>query len=70
MRIPIGIGLFVIGVVLLSWGQAETDSFASSVSRFFTGNPTDRAVWMTLSGIGTIVAGLATALVPMKMKRA
>ncbi|HVU63620.1 MAG TPA: DUF3185 family protein [Phycisphaerales bacterium] len=69
MRIAIGIGLFVVGVVLLIMGMNESDSFASDVSRFFTGNPTDRSVWMTIAGVGAIVAGAVAAFVPLKWKR-
>jgi hypothetical protein len=70
MRIAIGIGLAVAGIVLLIMGLNESDSFASDVSRFFTGNPTDRSVWFTVGGIAAIVAGLAAAFVPMRWKKA
>jgi hypothetical protein len=35
-----------------------TKSFSSDVSRFFTGSPTDKAVWMLIGGIVAAVIGL------------
>jgi hypothetical protein len=34
------------------------ESFGSDVSRFFTGSPTDKAVWMLIGGIVATVVGL------------
>jgi hypothetical protein len=34
------------------------NSFSSDVSRFFTGSPTDKAVWMLIGGILIAVVGL------------
>jgi Protein of unknown function (DUF3185) len=36
-------------------GVQATNSFTSDVSRFFTGSPTNKAIWMLIGGI---VAGL------------
>ena len=36
-----------------------TNSFGSDVSRFFTGSPTDKAIWMLIGGIVAAVVGLA-----------
>ena len=33
------------------------NSFNSDVSRFFSGNPSDKSVWMLLVGIFAIIAG-------------
>lgn len=60
----IGIVLIVLGVVMLVFGINETDSFASEVSEFFTGNPTDRAIWLMIGGIAAILVGLGGALMP------
>ena len=49
------IALLVGGVVLMILGVQATKSFSSDVSRFFTGSPTDKAIWMLIGGI---VAGL------------
>ena len=45
------IAVLVGGVVLLVLGINAIDSFSSDVSRFFTGSPTDKAVWMLIGGI-------------------
>ncbi len=59
MKGIIGPVLIVIGTVLLVLGLSAADSLASDISRFFTGNPTDRAVWLLIAGLGAIAAGAA-----------
>ncbi|MFH0954212.1 MAG: DUF3185 family protein [Verrucomicrobiota bacterium] len=54
----ISLVLAVIGVVLIVFGIAATDSFSSDVSRFFTGAPTDKAIWMLIAGIIAAAVGL------------
>jgi len=54
----ISLALFAGGIVLVVFGIAATNSFPSDVSRFFTGSPTDKAIWMIIGGIVAIVAGL------------
>ena len=56
----IGIALVVFGVVLLGYGMSAADSFSSEVSRFFTGKPTDKSIWMILGGAVSIVVGAGT----------
>ena len=46
------------GVVLIIFGINATNSFSSDVFRFFTGSPTDKAVWMLIGGIVAAVGGL------------
>ena len=53
------LALLVGGIVLIIVGVNATNSFSSDVSRFFTGSPTDKAVWMLLGGIVATVVGLA-----------
>ena len=43
-------------------GINATNSFSSDVSKFFTGSPTDKAVWMLIGGIVATVAGLVWTL--------
>ena len=54
----IPIVLLVGGVVLIVIGVNATNSFGSDVSRFFTGSPTDKAIWMLIGGIVAAVIGL------------
>ena len=57
MNRPFGLALLVAGIVLLALGINASHSAASSVSRFFTGEPTDRAMWMIIGGILAAVTG-------------
>lgn len=69
MRFVVGLVLLAIGAVLLIMGMDASESLASDVSRFFTGEPTDRAMWMILGGVGAIVGGLAISLIPRRVLR-
>jgi hypothetical protein len=55
----LSIVLLIGGVVLMVLGVQATNSFGSDVSRFFTGSPTDKAIWMLIGGIVASVIGLA-----------
>jgi uncharacterized membrane protein HdeD (DUF308 family) len=55
----ISLALLVGGIVLIVTGFNATNSFTSDVSRFFTGSPTDRAVWMLIGGMLAALVGLA-----------
>ena len=55
----VSLGLLVGGVVLMIFGINATNSFSSDVSRFVTGSPTDKAVWMLIGGLVAAVVGLA-----------
>ena len=50
------------GVALIIFGVKATNSFSSDVSRFFTGSPTDKAVWMLIGGIIAAIAGVTMTL--------
>lgn len=58
----VSLALLVGGVVLIIAGVSATNSFSSDVSRFFTGSPTDKAVWMLLGGSVAAIVGLTMAL--------
>ena len=57
-----GLIVLIAGIALLVMGIRETDSFNSQFTKFFTGSPTDRAVWLTLGGVALIIAGGACAM--------
>lgn len=63
-RRAIGIALLVGGVVLLVFGLNASQSFASDVSEAFTGSPTDRSMWLLVSGAVAVVAGGLMTLGP------
>ena len=54
----ISLALLAGGIVLMVVGINATNSFGSDVSRFFTGSPTDKAVWMLIGGIVAALIGL------------
>jgi hypothetical protein len=58
MNKGISLALLVIGVVLLVMGVTESDSISSSFSRLFTGEPTDRAIWLLVGGGLAAIVGL------------
>jgi uncharacterized membrane protein YidH (DUF202 family) len=55
----ISLAILAGGIVLVVFGVAATKSFSSDISRFFTGSPTDKAIWMMLAGIVAVIIGLA-----------
>jgi len=62
MNKAISLAVLVGGVVLMIFGINATNSFGSDVSRFFTGSPTDKAIWMLIGGIVAAVVGLVLTL--------
>ncbi len=62
MNTLLGLGIFAVGVVLLIFGLNESQSFSSDVSRFFTGNPTNRSIWLLVGGVLAVISGLVLAL--------
>ena len=58
----VSLALLIGGVVLIIAGVSATNSFSSDVSRFFTGSPTDKAVWMLIGGSVAAIVGLTMAL--------
>jgi len=58
----VSLALLVGGVVLMIIGINATNSFSSDVSRFFTGSPTDKAIWMLIGGIVATGVGLTMTL--------
>lgn len=62
MQRVIGLMLVAVGVLLLVLGISAADSIASDVSRFFTGEPTDRSIWMMIGGVAAIAGGIMMSL--------
>ncbi len=58
----VGLAIFAVGIVLLIFGFNASQSFSSDVSRFFTGNPTDKSIWMIAGGAAAVIAGLFLAI--------
>ena len=66
MNKPLSIAFLVAGIVLIIFGVNATNAFTSDVSRFFTGSPTNKAIWMLIGGIVAAILGLFGLLRPAK----
>jgi hypothetical protein len=62
MNKAIALALLAGGIILLIFGVNATNSFSSDVSRFFTGSPTDKAVWMMVGGVVLSIMGAVSLL--------
>jgi hypothetical protein len=58
----VSLALLVGGVALIIFGLQAMDSFSSDVSRFFTGSPTDKSIWMLIGGSVAAIVGLTGTL--------
>jgi uncharacterized BrkB/YihY/UPF0761 family membrane protein len=58
MNKAVCLALLAGGIVLIVYGVNASNSVASSFSRMFTGNPTDRTGWLLVGGIAATVVGL------------
>ena len=54
------LAILIGGIALMIVGFNATNSFSSDVSRFFTGSPTDKAVWMLIGGIVVALIGFTS----------
>ena len=55
MNKNISVALLVVAIILIAFGLNAYHSVSSDVSRFFTGAPTDKALWLLICGL---VAGI------------
>jgi hypothetical protein len=62
----VSLALLTGGIVLILIGVNASNSFGSDVSRWFTGSPTDKAMWMLVGGIIAAVVGLTGTLYSSK----
>ena len=58
MNKTVSIAMLGAGILLTIFGIGATKSFSSDLSRFFTGAPTDKAIWMLVGGVVVAVIGL------------
>lgn len=59
MNKALSLALLVGGVILIIYGVAASDSVGSGISRFFTGSPTDKTMWLLIGGaIASVVGGV------------
>lgn len=53
----LSLALLIGGIVLIVYGINASDSLGSDFSRFFTGAPTDKTIWLLLGGTVAAVVG-------------
>ena len=57
MNKAISLALLIGGIVLIIFGVSASKSFSSDFSRFFTGNPTDKTMWLLVGGVVAAIVG-------------
>ena len=62
MNRAVSLAILAGGILLTIYGAAASKSFSSDISRFFTGSPTDKAMWMLIGGVVAIIIGLVGLL--------
>lgn len=58
MNKPISLALLIGGFILIGYGLNASDSIGSDFSRFFTGSPTDKTIWLLIGGAVAAALGL------------
>jgi hypothetical protein len=66
MNKAIGIGLLALGIMLIIFGINSSNSVGSDFSRFFTGSPTNKSIWLLIGGVGSMVVGGVLSLRPAR----
>lgn len=62
MNKAISLAFLAGGVLLVIFGISASKSLGSDISRFFTGSPTDKAIWMLIGGVVLSIIGLVGLL--------
>lgn len=57
MNKSVGMVVFVLGIVLLIFGFNAADSLGSELSEFFSGAPSNKAIWLLIVGAIMTVVG-------------
>ncbi len=58
----ISLALLIGGIVLIVYGVRATDSLGSDFSRFFTGSPTEKSIWLLIGGFVMAAIGAGGVL--------
>jgi hypothetical protein len=64
MNKAISLAILAGGILVVAFGIDANNSTGSDISRFFTGSPTDRTMWMLVGGVVASVVGLAGLMLP------
>ena len=62
MHTAVALALLAGGILLIIFGIMASTSFTSDISRFFTGSPTDKAIWMLIGGVVLSIVGVVGLL--------
>jgi divalent metal cation (Fe/Co/Zn/Cd) transporter len=62
MNKAVSLAILAGGILLLIFGVSASKSLGSDMSRFFTGSPTDKAIWMIIGGVVATIIGLVGLL--------
>jgi len=62
MNEAISLAILAGGILVMIFGINAINSTGSDISRFFTGAPTDRAIWMLVGGLVASIVGLSGLL--------
>lgn len=57
MNKTLGMALLGVGIALIIFGLTASDSIGSDMSRFFTGTPTDKSMWLLIGGAAALAVG-------------
>ncbi len=57
MSKAVSLALLAGGIVLIVLGVMALTSLTSDLSRFFTGSPTDKSIWMLVGGVVVSIVG-------------
>ena len=58
----LSIALLAGGIALIVYGINASNSLGSDFSRFFTGSPTDKTIWLLIGGIVAAAVGVGGLL--------
>lgn len=58
----LSIALLAGGIALIIYGINASNSLGSDFSRFFTGSPTDKSIWLLIGGIVAAAIGVGGLL--------
>jgi Protein of unknown function (DUF3185) len=58
MHKAVALALLAGGILLIIFGVSAAQSFSSDIARFFTGSPTDKAIWMLVGGAVASIGGV------------
>jgi len=62
----IGLALLAVGIAGIVYGIDSSHSASSSLSRTFTGSPTDKTLWLLIGGIAATIFGAVLTFKPSR----